>query len=128
MLRKTLLTVEIAATVVLLVGAGLLLRSFARLRSADVGCVTTNVLTLDYNLPAQKYSSPEKVNAFNESLLAKLRAMPGVRAAALGSGLPGEGYGGDDVFTIKEHPALKPGDLLPDAITRWVDPGYFSAL
>jgi putative ABC transport system permease protein len=128
MLRKTLLTVEIAATVVLLVGAGLLLRSFTRLRSADVGCVTNNVLTLDYNLPAEKYSSPEKVNAFNEGLLEKLRAMPGVRGAALASGLPGEGYGGDDIFTIKEHPAIKPGDVLPDAITRWVDPGYFSAL
>jgi predicted permease len=128
MLRKTLLTVEIAVTVVLLIGAGLLLRSFARLRGADVGCVTDNVLTLDYSLPAQKYGSPEKVNAFNESLLEKLRAMPGVRAVALGSVLPGEGYGGDDVFTIKEHPPVKPGDVLPLAMIRSADPGYFSAL
>jgi putative ABC transport system permease protein len=127
-MRKTLLTVEIAVTVVLLVGAGLLFRSFVRLRSSDVGCVTGNVLTIDYGLPAQKYSSPEKVNAFNEALLEKLRALPGVRAVALGTALPGEGYGGDDVFTIKEHPPLKPGDALPDALTRWADPGYFSAL
>ncbi len=127
-MRKTLLTVEIAVTVVLLIGAGLLLRSFVRLRSADVGCVTGNVLTLDYSLPAQKYASPEKVNAFNEALLEKLRALPGVRAVALGSCLPGEGYGGDDVFTIKEHPPLKPGEVLPDALIRWADPGYFSAL
>jgi putative ABC transport system permease protein len=127
-LRKTLLTVEIAVTVVLLIGAGLLLRSFVRLRGADVGCVTDNVLTLNYSLPAQKYSSPDKVNEFNESLLEKLRAMPGIRAVALGSVLPGEGNGGDDVFTIKGHPALKPGDALPDALTLWVDPGFFSAL
>ena len=127
-MRKTLLTVEIAVTVVLLIGAGLLLRSFIRLRSSDVGCVTGNVLTLDYSLPAQKYASPEKVNAFNEALLEKLRALPGVRAVALGSSLPGEGYGGDDVFTIKEHPPLKPGDVLPDALIRRADPGYFSAL
>jgi hypothetical protein len=123
-MRKTLLTVEIAVTVVLLIGAGLLLRSFVRLRSSDVGCVTGNVLTLDYSLPAQKYASPEKVNAFNEALLEKLRALPGVRAVALGSSLPGEGYGGDDVFTINEHPPLKPGEVLPDALIRGADPGY----
>ena len=127
-LRKTLLTVEIAVTVVLLIGAGLLLKSFVRLRGADVGCVTNNVLTLDLNLPAQKYGSPQKVNAFNETLLEKLRAMPGIRAVALGSNLPGEGYGGDDDFTIKEHPPLKPGEGIPDALARWADPGYFSAL
>ena len=61
-LRKTLLTVEIAVTVVLLIGAGLLLRSFVRLRTTDVGCVTNNVLSLDFSLPAQKYTTPEKVN------------------------------------------------------------------
>jgi predicted permease len=127
-MRKTLLTIEIAITVVLLIGAGLLLRSFVRLRSSDVGCVTGNVLTLDYSLPAQKYASPDKVNAFNEALLEKLRALPGVRAVALGSSLPGEGYGGDDVFTIKEHPPLKPGEVLPDSLIRGADPGYFSAL
>ncbi len=127
-LRKTLLTVEIAVTVVLLIGAGLLLRSFVRLQGADVGCVTAKVLTLDYNLPAQKYGSPEKANAFNETLLERVRSLPGVRGVALGSALPGEGYGGDNVFTIKEHPQLKPGALLPDALTRWADPAYFSAL
>jgi putative ABC transport system permease protein len=61
-------------------------------------------------------------------MLERLRAMPGVRAVALGSVLPGEGNGGDDVFTIQEHPALKPGALLPDALIRSADPGYFSAL
>jgi predicted permease len=127
-LRKTLLTVEIAVTVVLLIGAGLLLTSFVRLRSTDVGCVTDNVLSLDLSLPPQRYGSPEKVNAFDEILLEKLRALPGVRAVALGSVLPGEGNGGDNVFTIKEHPPLKPGDLLPDALIRCADSGYFNAL
>jgi putative ABC transport system permease protein len=127
-MRKTLLTVEIAVTVVLLIGAGLLLRSFVRLRTTDVGCVTNNVLSLDYSLPEHKYGSPEKVNAFNEALLKKLRALPGIRAVALGSILPGEGNGGDDMFTIKEDPPLKPGELLPDALVRAADPAYFSAL
>jgi putative ABC transport system permease protein len=127
-LRKTLLTVEIGTTVVLLIGAGLLLKSFWRLRSTDVGCVTGNVLTMSYSLPAQNYDSPEKMNAFNETLLARVRSMPGVLGAALGSKVPGAGYGGDDIFTIPEHPPIPPGGLLPDGMNRRADPGYFSAL
>ena len=68
-MRKSLLTVEIGITVVLLIAAGLLLKSFLRLRSANVGCVTENTLTLKYSLPKNKYDAPEKVNAFNEALL-----------------------------------------------------------
>lgn len=127
-LRKTLLTVEIAVTVVLLVTAGLLLKSFLRLRSADVGAATDNLLTLNYSLPAERYDQPEKVNAFNRELLERLRAMPGVRGVALGLILPAAGYGGDDVFSVREHPALKPGEDFPDALHRAADPGYFTAL
>lgn len=127
-LRKTLLTVEIATTVVLLIAAGLLLKSFWRLRTTGVGCVTDNVLTLHYSLPGKKYDSPAKVNAFNETLLERVRAMPGVRAAALGSTVPGAGYGGDDLFTIPEHPPVTPGAPQPEALFRTADPGYFSAL
>jgi predicted permease len=127
-LRKTLLTVEIATTVVLLIAAGLLLKSFWRLRTTEVGSATDNVLTMGYSLPAKKYDSPEKVNAFNQTLLERVRALPGVRAAALGSTLPGAGYGGDDDFTILEHPPIAPGAAMPDALIRWADPGYFSAL
>jgi predicted permease len=127
-LRKTLLTVEIATTVVLLIAAGLLLKSFWRLRTTDVGCVTDNVLTMHYSLPGKKYDSPAKVNAFNETLLERVRAMPGVRAAALGSTVPGAGYGGDDLFTIPEHPRIAPGTPQPEALFRTADPEYFSAL
>lgn len=127
-LRKTLLTVEIAATVVLLIGAGLLLKCFWRLWTTDVGCTTDNVLTMSYSLPEKKYDSPEKANAFNEALVDTVRAIPGVRAAALGYVVPGGGYGGDDVFTIPEHPAIAPGAALPDAMIRSASPAYFSAL
>ena len=127
-LRKTLLTIEISVTVMLLISAGLLLKSFVRLRSADLGCVTDNVLTMSYSLPKEKYDKPEKLNAFNESLLTRLRALPGVRAVALGSTLPGNSWGGDDVFTIPEHPPIKPGAELPDALNRLADPGFFAAL
>ena len=127
-LRKTLLAVEIATTVVLLIAAGLLLKSFWRLRTTDVGCATDNVLTMGYSLPAKKYDSPEKMNAFNETLLDQVRAMRGVRAAALGSIVPGAGVAGDDSFTIPEHPPTAPGTALPDALSRLADPGYFSTL
>jgi predicted permease len=127
-LRKSLLTVEIAVTVVLLVAAGLLLKSFLRLRSADVGCVTENMLTLTYSLPDKKYDTPEKRNAFNEALLERVRTIPGVRAVALANTLPAAGYWGDFVFTVKEHPPLKAGEDLPEGVMRWADPGYFSAL
>ena len=127
-LRKTLLTVEIATTVVLLIAAGLLLKSFWHLRTTDVGCTTDNVLTLSYSLPAKKYATPEKANAFNEALLERVRAMPGVRAAALGLIMPGAGAMGDDDFTINEHPPVPPGTALPVALFASADPGYFSAL
>jgi predicted permease len=127
-LRKTLLTVEIATTVVLLIAAGLLLKSFWRLRTTDVGCTTDNVLTMGYSLPAKQYDSPEKVNAFNETLLERVRAMPGVRAAALGSIVPGAGSGEDDAVTIPDHPPIAPGTTQQNALYRTADPGYFSAL
>ena len=127
-LRRALLTAEIGITVVLLVAAGMLLKSFLRLRSADVGCQTENMLTLQYSLPEKKYDTPEKMNAFDEALLQRVKGIPGVRAAALGSTLPAAGYWGDFVFTVKEHPSLKPGEEMPSAVTRWADPGFFSAL
>ncbi|MGB6687454.1 MAG: ABC transporter permease [Terracidiphilus sp.] len=127
-LRKALLTIEIATTVVLLIAAGLLLKSFWRLRTTDVGCVTDNVLTMGYSLPEQKYDSPEKVNEFDETLLERVRAMPGVLAAGLGSVVPGVGDRDSDVFTIPEHPPIAPGAALLDALYRRADPGYFAAL
>ena len=127
-LRKSLLTAEIGITVVLLVAAGLLVKSFLRMRSADVGCVTDNTLTMQYSLPDKKYDTREKVNAFNEALLERVKAIPGVGSAALGNSLPGAGYWGDFVFTVKEHPPLAAGEDLPSAVARWADPGYFSAL
>jgi predicted permease len=126
-LRKVLLAAEIALTVVLLISAGLLFRSFVNLRTSDLGCVTNNVLTLRYGLAEKQYDTPEKVMAFHEELLQRVRNLPGVRAAGLISTAPGAGYEGDTVFTIPEHPGQGPS-LELDALTRKADPGYFSAL
>ena len=126
-LRKTLLTAEIALTVILLVSAGLLFKSFLHLRTSDLGCTTDHVLTMKYGLPEKQYNTPEKVLAFHESLLQRLRALPGVRAAALVSTPPGGGYEGDDVFTIAERPSAS-FNIQYDAIYRYADPGYLNAL
>jgi len=65
--RQTLLTVEIAVTVVLLIASGLLLKSFLRLRSTDLGCAKDNILTMFYGLPQQKYNTPARVLAFHDA-------------------------------------------------------------
>jgi predicted permease len=126
-LRSMLLALQVGLTVVLLVGAGLLIRSYRQLRSVDIGCATKNVLTMRINLPKGGYKSPQQFVSFYEQLLAKVRAIPGVQAAGLTSALPGWGVGRDDTFTIREHPPLPRGEVL-DAKTRFVDPGYFTTM
>ncbi len=126
-LRKVLLSAEIALTVVLLISAGLLFKSFIHLRTSDLGCATDNVLTVRFGLPEKTYDTPEKVLAFHEAVLGRVRSLPGVEAAGLISTVPGAGYEGDNVFTIPEHPAQGPS-LELDALFRKADPGYFSTL
>ena len=127
-LRSTLLSLEVGLTVALLIGAGLLLKSYAALRSSNMGCVTTNVLKMDLDLPQVRYRNAVQVEDFFSALLARVRGLRGVGAAGLVfPAVPGEGYGGDNSFVIVEHPALPEG-ALQFAIHRWADPGYFSAM
>lgn len=128
-LRKILLAIEIALTVVLLVCAGLLFKSFLRLRSVDLGCTTRNVLTLRYSLRGDKYLKPEQISAFHSQLLERVRHLPGVQAAGMimSGALPGEGYYGDTMLSIPEHPPLPPGQHT-FALVRGADPGYFTTM
>ncbi|MGC1781956.1 MAG: ABC transporter permease [Acidobacteriaceae bacterium] len=126
-LRKILLSAEIALTVILLVSAGLLFKSFLHLRTADLGCVTDHVLTMKYGLPMKEYDAREKVIAFHESLLERVRRLPGVRAAALVSTPPGDGYENDRVFTIPSRPSTS-FQLQDDALIRCAGPNYFHAM
>ncbi|MEO6965717.1 MAG: ABC transporter permease [Acidobacteriaceae bacterium] len=126
-LRRMLLSLQIGLTVVLLIGAGLLLKSYRHLRSVDLGCATNDVLTMRINLPRGTYKTGTQMTAFYERLLERVRSLPGVKAAGLTSGLPGDGQGRDDVYHIVDHPPLPPGVVL-DASTRFVDPGYFHAM
>lgn len=126
-LRRALLSIEVALTVVLLVGAGLFLRSYQRLRAVDIGVSTRNILTMTISLPNGQYKDGATKTAFYEQLLERVRAMPGVRAAGLSTVLPGAGHYQDDAVTIHEYPPLKQGDWL-DASVRFVDPQYFQAM
>jgi predicted permease len=126
-LRRVLLTLEVALTVVLLVGASLLMKSYQRLRSVDLGCRTRHVLTMGIALPGAAYTTPAARTNFYETLLDRVRALPGVEAAAFTDALPGDGQPPDHGFLIPENPPLPPGQTL-DADVASVDPGYFRAM
>jgi predicted permease len=126
-LRKTMLTVEIALTVMLLVSAGLLFKSFLHLRMADLGCRIDHVITMKFGLPEIQYDTRDKVMLFHQSLLERVRRLPGVRGAALVSVAPGSGPHDDMVFTILEKPAPS-YTLQYEAMTLTADPQYFSVM
>ncbi|HJT18139.1 MAG TPA: ABC transporter permease, partial [Thermoanaerobaculia bacterium] len=126
-LRKALVAVEVAFTVVLLVSAGLLLKSYKQLRSSDLGCATDNILSMHFALPDVHYKNPVRRVSFFDDLLARVRAMPGVEAAGLVRAVPGEGYFGDGTFTVAEHAPLPDGQTQL-AIVRQADAGYFAAI
>lgn len=126
-LRKWLLSLEVGLTVVLLVGAGLLLKGYERLRGTNLGCLTENVLTMGISLPAETYNESHQRVTFYETLLERVRALPGVSAATLTRAVPGGGYEGDSGFAIAEHPPLAQGQFNL-ALVRWIDREYFAAL
>ncbi len=90
-LRDALVAGEIAISLALLASAGLLLRSFAKLREVRIGIRPEGVVTAQVNLPSTKYATLEQAQAFFDQLLAGLKGAPGIKAAAAGSMLPLEG-------------------------------------
>ncbi|MGC2766074.1 MAG: FtsX-like permease family protein, partial [Candidatus Acidiferrum sp.] len=126
-LRKVLLTLEVGLTVILLIGAGLLLKSYERLRSADMGCITQDVITMHLGLPDARYATSAQRANFYDTLLDRVRALPGVDAAGFATVAPGQGSGPDWTFSIVEHPPLPQGSGLV-ALSRWADAKYFGAM
>ncbi|GGH02674.1 ABC transporter permease [Silvibacterium dinghuense] len=125
--RRALLAVEVALTVVLLVGAGLFLRSYQNMHSAELGVSTARTLTMGINLPyAPQYEKEARITGFFEDLLTRVQALPGVQAAGLADRLPGQGEGTDDGETIAEIPMPK-GTML-DIQVRYVSPDFFRSL
>jgi len=125
-MRSGLVTVEVALAVVLLVGSGLLVRSFMALRGENPGFQTHDRLVLAVPLPLARYGTAEGVGAFARELLPQLRAMPGVEVAALSSLIP---ISGDDEVWGYWLPASA-DDSNQDGATLFfrVSPGYFEAM
>jgi predicted permease len=126
-LRKVLLSLEVGLTVILLAGAGLLLRSYQRLRSTDMGCITQNVITMHLGIPQVRYSTPALRANFFDRLLERVRALSGVDAAGFVTLAPGQGDALNWTFTIVDHPPLLQGRGL-SVLGRWADPKYFGAM
>jgi predicted permease len=122
-LRDALVVVEVALALVLLVGAGLLIRSFWKLQQADPGFNPDGVLTASLSLPNARYGDAPKVTAFQQQLLERVAALPGVQSAGLTSDLPWTGYDENAGFTI-EGKTFPPNDV-PGGRYHFVSADYF---
>jgi len=128
-LRGALISAEIALALLLMIGAGLLIRSFVHLQRLDPGFQSGRGLTFDIDLPQSRYPNTAARAVFLEGAAARVRALPGVEAAGMISNLPltgGEGFNRFG-FTIDrmEDPATKEDHRL---YARWITPGYFAAM
>ena len=126
-IRQAFVVGEIALAVVLLVGAGLMIRSFGSLRVVNPGFDARNVLTARVTVPSRRYPDEAKRIAFFANLVARLSAIPGVESAGAVSYLPLAGTGAGTGFTIVGQPAPLPGQG-PTADVSVCDDGYFRAL
>ena len=124
--RGVLVVAEVALTLVLLVCAGLLIRTVARLRSVDAGFNANNVLTMNIGLPNAKYPKPENVIAFFKEATERISVLPGVKAAGITSVLPlSDNFDGRGLV-IEDHPKPEGEEISVDLYV--VTPGYLGAM
>ena len=102
--RSALVVVEIAMSLILLAGSGLMIRSVVALYATDLGLRPEGVTTMRLSMPAARYSTPAQVRTFDRALLEKVRALPGVRSASLSLFLPLEGMAFPIAFQLASHP------------------------
>lgn len=127
-LRSALVAAEVALALVLLVSAGLLVKSFARLQKIDTGFNPDNVLTMVVRLPGGKYREDQQVVTFFREAMERLRTLPGVRSVGMVNYLPFYGgLGAATAFTIEGRPAPPPGQEITTDV-RVTDPGYLNAM
>jgi putative ABC transport system permease protein len=125
-LLGALVVAEIALALVLLVGAGLMIRSLQRLQAVNPGFNSERLLTMRFSLPPQKYPR-EQIGVFNQQLRERLRALPGVRAAALSSDLPLSGHTSAGSIELEGKTAA-PADGEIRMYRHRVTPQFFSTL
>jgi predicted permease len=126
--RGTLVVVQMALALVLLASAGLMLRSFEKLRNVNPGIRPDGVLTMELHLPSQRYDSYERVGAFYHELTNRLESLPGVRHAGVTTQLPltSSDLGCSALFVEDDPPA--PDRNPPCLGTSTVSPGYFESM
>jgi putative ABC transport system permease protein len=124
--RRLLVVVEVAAAVVLVIGAGLMVRSFRELRRIDVGFSAERALSLRISLPRAGYADNAAVASFYEELLRRVRELPGVKAAGAVRILPFTGEMGDWSISVEGKPSSP--EENPHADWQVVTPGYFQAV
>jgi len=114
LMRDGLVVLQVAVALVLLVSAGLMVRTLINLRAIDVGFTPDHLLTIRTTLPQRKYHDPSARNAFYERVLAHVRAQPGVRSAAYASTLPFQTQGNTIFYRVegRNQPANVPDDAL----------------
>jgi predicted permease len=126
-MRASLVVAETAFALMLLVGAGLLIKSFARLQDVDPGFQTHNVLTAQIALPTSRYPDPTALRAFWARALEKARALPGVRAAGLTSNVPFNGSVSSGSYSIVGY-TPPPNEAPPHGRQEVVGGDYFAAM
>jgi predicted permease len=124
--RTVLVVAEVALSLMLLVGAGLLIRTFNHLQSVDPGFDSHNVLTTYVQLPKAKYEKRNQQVTFHQQGLDRMRALPGVESAATIDSLPLQG-GSTQPIMIEGRPLLQMADQ-PEVPVREVSPDYFKAM
>jgi len=122
-----LITIEVATAIVLVIGAGLLLRSLRALTDLDLGFRPENVLTMRLSLPPATYPDVARLHAFHDRLLERIAAVPGVQAVGLNNLLPVQATHTNMDFTVEGLPNDRPG-RQPFAEHRTVNAGFFEAL
>ena len=125
--KSGIVVAEVALAVTLLIGAGLLLRSFQRLLAVDPGFRPEGVLTLRVSLPDRSYPSDTAIRNFADALDGRLHAIPGVRSAALSNALPLDGSDMTLTFTVGGR-APVPSNQQPAAQIITVTPEFFSSM
>ena len=125
--RRLLVICEVALSLVLLIGAGLMIRSLWELRKVQPGFDPHNVLTLRVPLPANRYSSPAGQINFFQDVLAHIRALPGIDSAAVIDSLPLSDGGSHQPFSIEGRPVQQMSDQ-PEVDVRLISPGYLRAM
>jgi putative ABC transport system permease protein len=127
-INSTLVVVQLAFSLVLLVGAGLVLKSFQRLMSVDVGFQPEGVLTMMLPVSSKKYTSNGQALGFYRNLLEEVRALPGVKAAGVTAHIPLGGTGAWDALFVDGQNPEADAPASPQVQITVVGPGYFQAL